>query len=1553
MVAALRGSGFVVFASFSITLGLWGADSRPSHTRIHQVNLPLHFELNQGQADPIVKFLARGPGMSVGLEESGAAAFWLGSAASGSPGSSVARMRLLGAKSPQPAAGLDRAPGVANYLRGPDPKKWRTGIPLFTKVRYTQVYEGVDLLYYGDQGRLEYDFEVDAGADPAKILLGFEGVSRLRVDAGDLVFLVGGRELRIQEPRAYQEVSGERKLVAARFEVLPEDRVRFALGAYDRRLPLLIDPVLVYSMSLGVGSAVAVDAAGYTYVTGSTNSYWFPIVEGASRADHGYDDVMVLKLDPSGSNIVYSTSIGGNSGDYATRLGIDAGGNVYVAGSTMSADFPIVNAIQSSISGPSQSDGFVLKLSPHGNSLIYSTYLGGKSSDFVTGLSVDSVSGIAYVAGYTQSTDFPVSEGAFQVATTGGSDGFVVKLAPDGQRLFATYLGGAGTDMVEEVTHDAKGSAYAAGWTTSPTFPTTESAFKWALSGSSDAFVAKFEPNGTSLVYSTFLGGSGADTAKAIAVDASGSAYVTGQWGSGDLPTTPDVLYPSRSAPSPQPFACKLNPTATGLDYCTYLGGSKPGQGDAIAVDTEGRAFIGGNTYSYDFPTVTPVQERHAWLTPTLLRSTDGGVHWEDLDGGRLAGETTPALSVDPVNPQVLIAGGRDISRSADGGSTWSYAGIDGFVSSVVRAPADPTRMYADVEGRIYRSSDGGLSWQMVYEFQYAGETTSSMAVSPTKSDTVYLCRSGTLYFSLDAGQTWINSRRGASEIVFDPQDPSIYYLLQGIFLFKETSGAPEIAASLARVRYPADLSDTGLYIDPSRPLLIDPIDTRVLYVRVWDTLLKSSDGGSNWSTLKIFDRPLLNIAMAPSNPMILYAITDNGVYRTEDGGATWTTRREGVDVYNVSELKVDSTNPDVLYAGMGNLRDAFVVILDPQARASLFSTLLGGSQEDLVRGMAVSATGQITVTGSTSSAEFPATPGTDGTDEKGSFLTRISIAAAPCTYQLRLAAPRASVITGTWNRLFLGEAGGLTNLEVLAPAGCSWQVDSDVPWLSIREPLLSVGPRSGTGSFSVFVPPNSGASREGVLTVMGQTATIRQAGLNCTYSLSTTFGLAGFAGGTLTVPLIAGANCGWGAEKWSAWITPIPDSGTGPDTITLNIQPNPSKVPRIGTVVIASLTFKVVQSGTSVQYSLNPPTVQLDHRGSTGTVDVTSVPAGVGWGILQVDVPQWVLYTQKTAGQLFYDVPRNTTKRPRTSRVMVGDVPFTLAQSARPSVAAVFNGGVWKVDFDGDGKEGAFETLLLGWPGATPVLGDWDYDGQITAGVYADGFWFLDIDGYNTGPGISVDKVYGFGMAGAQPVVGDWNGDGKDKIGIYINGFWFLDVNGNGVWDGEPTDKMIVWGFAGSTPVIGDWNGDGRKKVGLFYNGLWYLDYNGDGVWDGGVVDKVYGFGMSGVEPMVGDWNGDGKEEVGIYIGGLWFLDMNGNGLWDGETTDRMTILGWAGTTPVVGDWNGDGKTKMGTFINGYWYLDYDGNGVWDGGSADKAYVFGQAGDTPVVGRW
>ncbi len=656
--------------------------------------LPLSFEANQGQSDERVKFLSRGQGYTLFLGPS-EALFALRRAQTDKAGAQVEGIgiRLVGANPQSRILGADELKGKVNYFIGNDPSKWITGVPTYAKARYQQIYPGIDLLFYGNEQQLESDFVIAPGADPGQIRLLFEGGKALRVSReGDLVLTSSAGEVCMLKPHVYQEIGGVRHDVGGLYVLRGKRAVSFSLGAYNHAMPLVIDPILVYSTALnganfavgnGGGHGIAVDATGHAYVTGTTDRSNFlptpgafttaagflfvsrlnltgsavdytavfggsgsdvpmaiavdtqgePIVTGfTSSADFPIQNALqstlpagthafLTKLNAAGSSLLYSTLLGGsgatgvgNATDVGNAVTTDSNGAIYVTGYTNSADFLTKNAVQPAcpdlqLNGYCNLQGFVTKLDPTQSgavSLVYSTFLGGNFPTFGQDVAVDGV-GNAYITGNTNATDFPVTSGAFQTKLVGGTDAFVSVLNPTGNAfVYSTYLGyGFGWGIAV----DALGNGYVTGATNAfgGSFPVTAGAFQTSLAGSTTsdhAFVTKLNSSGTALVYSTFLGGSGFEDNNTgnITVDAQGNAYISGLTSSADFPTT-NALQAAFGGGTSDAFLAKLNPSGSGLIYSTYLGGTGDDASYGIAIDSSGSAYVMGTTTSANFPT--------------------------------------------------------------------------------------------------------------------------------------------------------------------------------------------------------------------------------------------------------------------------------------------------------------------------------------------------------------------------------------------------------------------------------------------------------------------------------------------------------------------------------------------------------------------------------------------------------------------------------------------------------------------------------------------------------------------------------------------------------------------------------------------------------------------------------------------------------------------------------------------------------------------------------------------------------------------------------------
>jgi uncharacterized repeat protein (TIGR01451 family) len=564
--------------------------------------VPLHFE--RADADT---FIARGAGYSFGIRSEEAVAVL---------DDLTLRLQFEGAREAK-ISGEALLPGQSHYLIGKDPSCWRIGVPQYRKVVVPELYDGIDLVYYGNGRQLEYDFVVKPGADPFQIRVFVDGAERIETSPdGDLILHTSRGELHQLAPVAYQTIRGQRRRIAASYALF-DSGFAFRLGSYDANEPLIIDPVLVYSTYLG-GSAVdaaegvALDSTGNMYVAGYVTSTNFPTANAFQAALGGPSDAFVTKLNAAGTALAYSTYIGGGGGDTASSIAVDATGAAYVVGDTASADFPTANAIQPTTAG---TDGFLLKLSPAGSALVYSTYLGGTGEDFAHHVALDPA-GNAYVAGSTMSSNFPTAN-AIQAAYGGSRDGFVLKVNPAGSAfVYSTYLGGTGLDIALGIDVDAAGSGYVTGWTNSLDFPTVNP-IQASRNGLNDAFVTKLNAAGNAFVFSSYLGGSGTETGYGIAVDDAGVATATGETRSADFPTA-NAIDPLLGGTS-DAYVTKLNAAGTAFIYSTYLGGSGGEVGEAVTLDGSGGALVTGQTLSADFPTVQPIQAAFGGVVDAFL----------------------------------------------------------------------------------------------------------------------------------------------------------------------------------------------------------------------------------------------------------------------------------------------------------------------------------------------------------------------------------------------------------------------------------------------------------------------------------------------------------------------------------------------------------------------------------------------------------------------------------------------------------------------------------------------------------------------------------------------------------------------------------------------------------------------------------------------------------------------------------------------------------------------------------------------------------------------
>ncbi len=825
-----------------------------TRSRINEAygKLPLSFEANRGQVSAHASFLSRGAGYTLFLTPGEAMLSLLKKDSDKAANKDDARIepslvasgtlrwKLVDANSSPVVEGINELTGKSNYFTGRDARAWRTNVPNYERVKYESIYPGVDLVYYGNQQQLEYDFIVAPGAHPERIKMDFKGAQSVRLDAkGDLVLRVGDSDVRQHKPSVYQEINGRRKEITGRYRLDKNGQVGFEIGKYDRSQPLVIDPVLLYS-----------------------------------------------------------TYLGGSSNDAALGVVVDAQGSAYISGQTLSNNFPVSNAIQITRGG--LTDAFVVKLNPSGTTKLFSTYLGGSSSDRGFGIAVDA-GGNAYVTGRTFSDNFPVTNGALQTSLPGVSSAFISKLNSDGSALlYSTYLGGDQYDFASRIAVDASGSAYVTGYATSKHVP-----LAGVLNGR-QGFSA----------FKSLDGG--------------------GNWTGGDDGLYFDVL------------SLTIDPTNSNKIYAGTVNGVY-------------RTVNGGTSWSILGPPNTPTSPNR----PSYAYD----------------------VAVDPSRPDTIYAATSDIvDKSTDGGNTWAIksAGFNEVgVTSIIIDPVSPSTLYANSYDGIYKSIDGGENWKQIIN---------GLSI-PSIGDTPYV-----------------------TKLAFDPNNSStIYAATEYEGVFKSTNGGNSWSA----INNGLPITSPNQYLSLFS-LAVDPLNSNNLYIGS-DTynaslLYKSNNGGSSWSGSDAglpkrsdFPNSYLSVnalAVNPATPSIVYAgLSVGGVYKSADGGATWSAANTNLVSHTVNALAINRTNPATVYAAGDSGADAFVAKLNPGGSALSYFRYLGGGEDDYAEDIAVDAAGNSYVTGTTESTDFPVVSALQSANAGApdGFVTKLNASGATILYSTYL----------------------------------------------------------------------------------------------------------------------------------------------------------------------------------------------------------------------------------------------------------------------------------------------------------------------------------------------------------------------------------------------------------------------------------------------------------------------------------------------------------------------------------------------------------------------
>jgi uncharacterized repeat protein (TIGR01451 family) len=701
--------------------------------------LPLHFEANTGQSDAYVKFLSRTGGytlfltpteavLSVVVRPNAETATYSTSSSRRAPESrmssnsldsglrqndelsetgpvedketkneaSVLRLRWLNANPNPKITGAEPQLGKSTYFHGNDSAKWRSNVTHYGKVHYKTVYPGIDLVYYGNQSKIEFDFVVAPGADPGQIRLAIDGARNIRLDSdGNLILATANGNLFQQAPVIYQEIEGKRVPIEGQYVLHENNDVSFQVAAYDPDQALVIDPILQSTYLGGSGDdqtyALAIHpVSGDVYVGGYTTSTDFPAVAGGPDTAYGApSEAFIARLNASLTTLIQATYLGGSSTEKVTAIAVHPGtGDVYVAGDTSSLDFPGT----AGGAGPTANGtgAFVARLNAGLTTLTQAAHLTGSLPDYAYAIAIHPVSGDVYVAGETQSSDFPGIAGGADTTFTGAYEAFVARLNSALTSLTqATFLGGINEDRINAIAiHPASGDVYVAGQTGSGDFPGVAGGADTTFGGTYEVFVARLNSALTSLTQATFLGGSDNDFLTALAIHpVSGDIYVAGFTSSVDFPGIAGGADTTFGG-SQEAFVARLNSALTSLTQATYLGGSANDTGRALVIHpVSGDVYIAGNTDSSDFPGIASgadttfggtqegfVARLNSALTSLTQATFLGGT---DVD-------IAYALTVHPVSGEVYVAGA---SASNDfpgvtGGAQPAYAGTqDAFVT--------------------------------------------------------------------------------------------------------------------------------------------------------------------------------------------------------------------------------------------------------------------------------------------------------------------------------------------------------------------------------------------------------------------------------------------------------------------------------------------------------------------------------------------------------------------------------------------------------------------------------------------------------------------------------------------------------------------------------------------------------------------------------------------------------------------------------------------------------------------------------------------------------
>ena len=1310
------------------------------------LSVPLPFEPNLGQAAVETQYLARATGYTLQVRRDGA---HMELADSGVRHSLT--MRMVGARLEGDVEAQDPQPGRSNYLIG-DSSQHRRDIPHFGRVVARDIYRGIDLVYYGRQGAVEYDFVVSPGADPSPIALRFQGHDSMTVDAdGDLVFRWSSRELRQNKPVIYQ-LPG-RTPVNGSFAINADGTVGFQIDAWDRTRTLVIDPTLAVATYLGgsgtdLAKGVATDSNGNIYIGGSTESLNFPVSGGTYQGTHGSSgltDTFVTKINAAGTAILYSTYLGGTNRDDGRAIAVDSAGSAYVVGDTASPNFPHTSAVSTTCSS---GDGFLVKLNPAGNGLSYSMCMGTGGTDIANAVSVDS-SLRAYVTGLN-----------------GATDAFVARVNAAGSAFdYFKVVGGSSYDEGFGIAADASGAVCVAGTTYSSNFPTTNPRQAVYGGGNQDAFVVKYDASGTT-VFATYLGGTGSDSGNGAGIDGSGNCYVAGQTSSATFPTQ-NAAQSTISSDGTDGFVTAYNAAGSAYTYSTYLGGSSSDSANAIAVSAAGVAHVGGGSYSVNFPAVNALgghQDVGSVRVSTNAASTFSPTALS------LSGISVQTLAVDPTNASRIYAGTTvGVYRSQDGGASWSpVTNALSFRNVLALAidPNTPCTVYAGIDTGdrffnrsdvIVRSLDCGSSWSYIGGAPL-GRIVRSISIS---SD------STTLFLAFVYNLTTTTSQESVIRWTGGTQDYSLSTPYESTYATATgPTGCTAYAGDFSgRVLLNTTCSPTAPNWTQVGATLSGRVNTIAVHPSTADSLLagtasgnlyRKPNSGSSWTIATTLQGGVTGIVYQPNNASVVYAATTRGsVYKSVDGGASWSP--SAVIGPAIAKLAVSANSQNSVFAATSANQDGFYTRLN-SAGVIVDSTLFGGHGFDNVHGIAVDPSGNAVLVGRTDTVDLPVTAGAIGATTGGGFDAFV-VKFAPT---VPLTAPTNLTLTR------YGVNGVILN----------WTAAAGATSYNVKRGTTSGGETvyANVGSNAAYIPGTLGSRYFFVVSALNASS---ETGNSNEVSIVLTPAAArnDVDGDTRSDIMLYRPSAGY-------WYSRNSGSGYAIGAGNWIFQWGaPGDVPIQGDFdgdgKLDPTVFRPSTAQWFIRYSskgYDPAQFGYFEWGGSGDTPISGDWDGDGktdFGVYRGSNGYWYLRLSGQnyvagAGNWIYQwgAPGDTPK--------LGDFDA----DGRTDLA-IYRAGNWFIRYSSLGFDpNLYAYYAWGAGGDTPIVADFDGDGRTDIGVYrgSAGYWYLRLSSQNYTVGAG-NWQFQWGAPGDEPKLGDFDGDGTIDITVYrpTAGVWFI----------------------------------------------------------------------------------------------------------------------------------------------------------------------------------